>query len=395
MGDAPLTTEYRQWTLREVSLDTGVVQMASKPGVLLHGTLDPAAQMLAESVVCGPQDVLLQFQGGNGLLGVIAARAGAAVWISDRHLPGAEAASRTLAANAVSGAVRHGLGLQPFDAPPSPTVVAIRIPVEKLALRLLLHDAWHALPIGGRCVLAGANDEGAKSAARMLERVFGAATVVAQHSGHRAVEAVKQHSQPASDEDISDPRFAYAVFHEMPATLRGESFTLASRPGVFSWEHPDEATALLAEAIEVPVGATVLDLGCGSGGLGLVAARLTRTGRVVLVDADAEAIRSARRSVELAGAANCEVVASDVAGAVIDQTFDVVVTNPPFHIGKGTDLRVPKQFIADSAQVLRRGGVLWLVANRTLPYEALLREQFADVAIARDDRRFKVLRATR
>ncbi|MDX2184086.1 MAG: methyltransferase [Gemmatimonadaceae bacterium] len=395
MGDAALTTDYRQWTLREVSLDTGVVQMASKPGVLLHGELDPAAQMLAESVACGANDVLLQLQGGNGLLGVIAARAGATVWISDRHLPGAEAAERTLRANEVSGTVCHGMGLEPFAVPPAPTVVAIRLPVEKFAVRQLLHDAWHALPVGGRCVVAGANDEGAKSAARMLERVYGEATVIAQHSGHRAVAAVKTAKTPADDTDIQDPRFAYDVFHEMPANLRGESLTLASRPGVFSWEHPDEATTLLADAIEIPVGASVLDLGCGSGGLGIVAARLSRTGRVVLVDADAEAVRSARRSVTLASATTCEVMASDVAGAVLDERFDVVVTNPPFHIGKGTDLRVPRQFIADAAQVLPRGGTLWLVANRTLPYEGLLRDQFAQVAIVRDERRFKVLRATR
>lgn len=395
MGDAPLTTSYRQWALREVSLDTGDVQMASKPGVLLHGELDPAAQMLAESVVCDASDVLVQFQGGNGLLGVIAARAGASVWISDRHLPGYEAAARTLTANGVTATVRHGLGMQPFPERPTPTVIAIRLPVEKMAVRQLLHDAWHALPVGGRCIIAGANDEGAKSAARMLERVFGNATVIAQHSGHRAVQAIKQHASAVNDDDIRDPLFSYDTFREIPATLRGEVFTLASRPGVFSWEHADEATTLLADALEIPRGASVLDLGCGSGGLGLVAARLSGTGRVVLVDADAEAVRSAQRSVALANASTCEVRASDVASAVLEQHFDVVVTNPPFHIGKGTDLRVPQQFIADAAAVLPRGGTLWLVANRTLPYEGLLREHFAQVAIVRDERRFKVLRATR
>jgi pseudouridine synthase len=65
---------------------------------------------------------------------------------------------------------------------------------------------------------------------------------------------------------------------------------------------------------------------------------------------------------------------------VRDEGFDVVVTNPPFHVGKATDLDVPQQFIADAHAVLANGGRLFLVANRTLPYEQAIKHRSATSA---------------
>jgi 16S rRNA (guanine1207-N2)-methyltransferase len=72
-----------------------------------------------------------------------------------------------------------------------------------------------------------------------------------------------------------------------------------------------------------------------------------------------------------------------------------VVTNPPFHVGKATDLNVPLQFIQESWEVLATGGRLFLVANRTLPYERVIRHRFGNIATLHDGPRFKVLAAVR
>ena len=113
-----------------------------------------------------------------------------------------------------------------------------------------------------------------------------------------------------------------------------------------------------------------------------------------MVDADAEAVRSARRTAECAGVEST-VLPSDVASAVLGQRFDVVVTNPPFHVGKATDLSVPLQFIEDAWTVLAPAGRLFLVANRTLPYEREVLQRFGNLATEHDGRRFKVLSAVR
>ncbi len=114
-----------------------------------------------------------------------------------------------------------------------------------------------------------------------------------------------------------------------------------------------------------------------------------------MVDADVEAVRSAARSAHANGVAHFRALASDVASAVIDERFDVVVTNPPFHVGKATDLDVPLRFIEDASRVLAPGGRLYLVANRTLPYEQAIHRRFGNIANLHDGPRFKVLSATR
>lgn len=390
--------DYHTWRRRTVTVSGSPYAVATKPGLAAHGRDDVAALLLAERVMVPAGATVVQLHCGSGLFGAVAARGRAAghVYLTDRSVVAVEAARRTMVENGIDAVtVLAGHGSAPLDPSLRADVVAIRIPTEKLALVQLMADAFALLRVGGHCCIAGATNEGIKSAATLLEKLYGNATVLATDSGHRAVMAVKRAATPSDLTVLVDPSLPHDAFRSLNVTLRGESLQLFSRPGVFSWEHVDEATSILADCMTVGQGDDVLDLGCGSGPLGMLAARLSRTGHVCMVDMDTEAVRCAARAVERAGLANCDVLASDVAAAVRDRRFDVVVTNPPFHVGKGTDLDVPAQFIADAWQVLKRGGRLALVANRTLPYERLIHERFGNLVTLHDGPRFKVLGATR
>jgi len=157
----------------------------------------------------------------------------------------------------------------------------------------------------------------------------------------------------------------------------------------------DEGTSLLLEALEVRVTDVALDLGCGAGFIGAHIAGRARKGQATLVDVSLASVAAARRLLEERGLLNAQVLVSDGTQAVRDQRFDLIATNPPFHIGGIQTTSIAERFIREAAHVLRPRGRFYLVANRFLKYEPTLRECFGVVEEVGGNTRFKVLRATR
>jgi 16S rRNA (guanine1207-N2)-methyltransferase len=142
-------------------------------------------------------------------------------------------------------------------------------------------------------------------------------------------------------------------------------------------------------------GERFLDLGCGCGIVGLVAASMS--GLVHCIDHSAIAIATTRRTMAVNQITSAVILPSDCASVMrkTNTQFDVVATNPPFHQGLGVEYEVAQQFIRDASQVLVPGGQLYLVANRFIRYDALLAQQFAHVTTLYQDGRFRVIKAVR
>jgi 16S rRNA (guanine1207-N2)-methyltransferase len=320
------------------------------------------------------------------------------VAVVHRRLPELDAIAATLPAadRATRVVLRHAHGRVGMPEAPGADLVVVAVPTERVAAQQLVHDAALLLRVGGMLLLAGTTDAGIKPAVHFAEALFGTARLVAQGGGGRVVAcergaAVAWSAVSAGLAPYHDPD-AFRTLHE---TVAGVPLTVCTRPGVFSWDHLDEATGLLAEAITAPAGASVLDLGCGAGVL--AASLLMRAPSVscTLVDTDSEAVRCATRTMAATGHSGWRVLASDAVSAVAGTTFDLVMSNPPFHRGKSTDLALPRRFISGAQTVLRAGGRLVLVANRTLPYEAELERVFGNRRTLVDGARFKVLEAVR
>ncbi|MDB4973672.1 MAG: SAM-dependent methyltransferase [Myxococcaceae bacterium] len=80
---------------------------------------------------------------------------------------------------------------------------------------------------------------------------------------------------------------------------------------------------------------TVVDIGCGSGVGGLVAARAAGAERLCLVDVNARALRLAEVNTRLSGrSAQTEVFESDVLSQV-QGSLDLIVANPPYMRDEG------------------------------------------------------------
>lgn len=271
--------------------------------------------------------------------------------------------------------------------------VLLNIPKGRSVLRGYLWTAAQVLEPGGRLFLAGQNARGAKSAISDAATLFGAAPVLGYKSSRRIAFATR-----GEDDSLTLPR-EWAAEAAWKPQMRGMrrpdgDLIVVTMPGVFSWEHLDEGTALLLDHLSVEPGMDVLDMGCGYGIIGMVAAR--HGARVVLVDDDLLAVRCAQSSVLTNDLADrCIVLPSNVTSAIQDQRFDLVLSNPPFHKGVEVDTSITARIVSESHDVLRSSGRLRLVANRFLPYHHVMRDVFGSVRTVAETARYHVLESVR
>ena len=125
------------------------------------------------------------------------------------------------------------------------------------------------------------------------------------------------------------------------------------------------------EKIPANQSCTVLDLGTGSGAIAIAIAKHRPQAKVTAVDQSLKALAVAQGNARRLGVANVQLVLSDWFSALGGQTFDVIVSNPPYiakddpHLNQG-DLR----FEPTSALVAGEDGLdcIRQIINRAKQY---------------------------
>ncbi|MEI7832438.1 MAG: methyltransferase [bacterium] len=146
------------------------------------------------------------------------------------------------------------------------------------------------------------------------------------------------------------------IYH---SELRGVEFKMWTDHGVFSRGHTDTGSRELILAMDVEGAKNVLDLGCGYGVIGIIAAKLNPDAHFILTDPNERAVQLARRNLESNDVRNAEVRQGEGLFPVADEQFDVILTNPPIRTGNALVFSL----IADSAAHLVPGGRMYLVAR--------------------------------
>lgn len=173
-----------------------------------------------------------------------------------------------------------------------------------------------------------------------------------------------------------------------------------SQGNVFNTNRLDDGTHLLLRTLSRSAGEVsadgrvargiALDLGSGSG---IIAAWLAQRGwATTAVDTSWSALISTRLTAQ-ANNVRVNIRRANMLQNTKSNSLDLLVTNPPFHIGAAKDSLPTLEMIQDAGRVLRPGGEMWIVFNSHLPYLSALRQHVGITTIEAQDRHFMVARA--
>lgn len=163
--------------------------------------------------------------------------------------------------------------------------------------------------------------------------------------------------------------------------VRGVRLEIETAPGLFSPKRADRGTLAMLSCVDFAPGMRVLDLGCGSGLVGILAAKLCGAENVVMCDIDPLAVEIAGRNAARNGVGGVKAVVSDGLTAVEDAGFDLILSNPPYQ----SDFSVAKGFIEKGFNRLKLGGSLVMVTKRRDWYRNKLTAIFGGVKVREID----------
>jgi len=246
-------------------------------------------------------------------------------------------------------------------------------------------EAMNHLIDNGKLISACANNHGAKSYESSLKTLAGGVSSSSKSKCRifSARKSVSLNSELA-DQWIEDAK---------PRSV--DSHGLIAQPGLFSWEKPDTGSQLLLKHLPDSMTGTGMDLCCG---YGLLSAHLLENNpdieSLYMIEADRLALHCAEENTEN-WKAKVKPHWLDAATDHLPLKLNWIVCNPPFHTGQTRDVDLGQTIIANACKSLKRGAKLYMVANRKLPYEAVLDRMLMRYQTVIQTDGFKVIEATK
>jgi len=189
------------------------------------------------------------------------------------------------------------------------------------------------------------------STVQLRDRVRGAYSIAAEHPDQK-------HAFPVGRQFAESIGYPADLLASLPS-VACDAFAGVSNVSVFA---------------EIPMGATVLDLGCGSGTDTLIAAgRVGASGKVIGVDFSGSMLSRARQAISESGIVNVELRESDAERLPIaDGEIGVAIVNGIFNLNPAREA-----IFRELARVVRAAGTVYaaeLILSQPLPPEARANE---------------------
>lgn len=159
----------------------------------------------------------------------------------------------------------------------------------------------------------------------------------------------------------------------------------------------DIGTRFLLEFVDRmhPGASTAVDLGCGTGVIATSLARARPRLSVIATDESAAAVSSATATAAANGLnERIQVLRDDAMTTLPDASVDLIVCNPPFHLGTSVHSGAAVKLFRAAGRVLRPDGQVWTVFNSHLPYRGQLTRAVGPTRVMGQNAKFTVAVST-
>ena len=168
----------------------------------------------------------------------------------------------------------------------------------------------------------------------------------------------------------------------MRETIHGIELDIITDHEVFSPNSVDVGTKAMLSFVNLQPSDKVLDLGCGSGVVGIWVAKQIGAFSVTMTDIHPKAIQCSRENaIRNQVSEGITIVLGDALMEIPDADYTLILSNPPYHV----DFSVPKQFIEQGYKKLAMCGRMLMVVKRKDWYQNKLTTVFGGVKVYEKD----------
>jgi len=179
--------------------------------------------------------------------------------------------------------------------------------------------------------------------------------------------------------------------------LEGTNYVIFNQANVFSRESLDIGTRFFLQHIpQSEKYKNIIDLACGNGVVGLIAAEKNPDAVIHFLDESYMAVESAK--VTFTTALNeCEATfqVNDCLTGWKENSADLILNNPPFHQDNAIGDEVAWKMFKQSKEILNTGGELWVIGNRHLAYHIKLKKIFNNCEVIATNKKFVILKSVK
>jgi 16S rRNA G1207 methylase RsmC len=189
---------------------------------------------------------------------------------------------------------------------------------------------------------------------------------------------------------LANPKSRYNI-SLISVHLRDREFKFLTSSSVFSKKRIDMGTRLLIQSMILPERGIVLDLGCGYGPIGIVAASSNPKLKVIMTDVNSRAIDLAKLNLKKNRIMNAKVRQGYLYEPVEDQIFNCILLNPPVSAG----MNLVKNMVLEAPKIMQNKGTFQMVIRSKIGKKILpetFNEAFGNCTIISRSSGYRVLK---